>query len=178
MANGFFDSLFNEAFNALSEFDALYNEALKNQTSDITVANKAKECIQFGTDPSGFPRGDLAEDKDGNYHIIFSIGGYSENDIDIDYKDSYITLTLHRPEDYGKDWKFLVKQLKFPSIVRKSTLIDTRKYDVSKITWTMLPNNLLDIKVQKRQDFISEYSIKKSNASIADESAKDKKEEV
>lgn len=181
MNNGFFENLFNEAFRAFSEFDALAAAtaaAANNSANSITVTNNVKDFIQFGSDPSGFPKGDLAEDKDGNYHIIFSIGGYGEDDFEIDYKDNYVTLTLNRPEKYGEDWKFFARGLKLPKKVTKSTLVDTRKYDVSKISWEMLPNNLLDIVIKKRKDFIAEYSIKKGKTeSIAETTAEDKKED-
>ena len=96
------------------------------------------------------PQVDIKE-KDGNYFLQLDVPGFSLKDIDINYKNGFLTIkgqknalvnnsksNNHRPESYSNNFKSVVR---FPKGIEKKKIIKILKDGVLKIMISV-PSNL------------------------------------
>lgn len=179
--NNLFDdpfSLFEDALSkAVNLSNALFNEALFNNDKSSVKVYKFPNAIDKNLCGNNNPPSDIYE-LNGDYHIDFACAGYSEDDIDINYKENYINIHFAAPksQDYEskKDYICIKRGIK-RSEETVPIFVDTRKYNVNKISVT-LKDGILSIVVPADKNFVQEYQIGINGKKPKEIAVEDKKE--
>ena len=95
------------ALTAASILDSFFNDPFFSiGFSDIPTKVTNSICS------SNYPKSDIYKTEDGALHIECAVAGYTEDEIQCDYKDNYITVTLKKEQPTEKR-KYLQGGIKY-----------------------------------------------------------------
>jgi len=129
------------AVTAASILDSFFNDPFFSiGFSDIPTKVTNSICS------SNYPKSDIYRTEDGALHIECAVAGYTEDEIQCDYKDNYITVTLKKEQSTEKR-KYLQGGIKYSREASDiSFYIDPTYFNADKAT-VDLKNGIFSIMV-------------------------------
>ena len=111
----------------------------------FTVGFSAKSKLPNCIVSSAYPPANFFFDKDKNYRLQIACAGYDGNAIDIEFDDPSLAVTFKGKSPFeDSPCMFQAGVKKIDDGFTVSYAVDTRKFDVDKLTYT-IKNGLLDI---------------------------------
>ena len=87
-------------------------------------------------------------EKDGNYHIEMDVPGYNKNDITIEAKNGYLTITAEKKEEENIEEKNYIKRERIYGKYQRSFYLGDLDTDNVEATFT---NGTLNVVIPKKE---------------------------
>ena len=126
-------------------FDAVFGTFPKTNAADWALSAKSK--LPNGLVSAAYPPANVFMDKDKNYRIQLACAGYEASNIEIEFEKDSLSVKLTGKSPFEVSPCMMQKGIKVKDDGSTiSFFIDTRKFDVEKLSSSMR-NGLLDISI-------------------------------
>lgn len=142
------ENLFSEAFSDFPQVAPDWSRtwtlsSMPGFTVGVTAKSKLPNCIVS----SAYPPSNVFFDKDKNYRVQIACAGYDESAVEMEFDDPSLVVSFNGDSPFEASPCMLQSGVKkLDKEFKISFAIDSRKFDIDKLTFTM-KNGLLDITI-------------------------------